>query len=161
MDPDPKERLNLMSAYHCHQIKFGFDILTGNNRTHDQVVRDCNLHPYCEYDTSRARCIDKPEHPELNAKYQEPCAKLDQYRCVDNPKCYYDTKTSECKRDATKLSNEELQELMDQTVLHLGIKSNGGKRKRRDNHKRSKRNKISKISKRNKRSKRSIKHSYK
>jgi hypothetical protein len=70
MDPDPKERLNLMSAYHCHQIKFGFDILTGNNRTHDQVVRDCNLHPYCEYDTSRARCIDKPEHPELNAKYQ-------------------------------------------------------------------------------------------
>lgn len=66
--------------------------------------------------------------------------------------------TSECKRDATKLSEEELQELMDQTVLHLGIKSNGGKRKRRDNHKRSKRNKISKISKRNKRS---IKHSYK
>ena len=65
----------------------------------------------------------------------------------------YDTKTSECKRDATTLTNAEVQDLMDNTVRNLGIKLDGGKRKRRDTYKRSKRSKGSKGSKRNKRSK--------
>jgi hypothetical protein len=105
MDQDLLDRLEL-TKYTCNSIKIGFDVWSGKNRTHEQVIRDCNLHPHCEYDTPRQRCIDKPEQPELNAKYQEPCATLDKFTCDQNQKCYYDTKISECKRDATKLSNE-------------------------------------------------------
>jgi hypothetical protein len=159
-DPDLKERLDL-TKYNCNSIKIGFDVFTGKNRTHEQVIRECNLHPYCEYDTSRQRCRDIHRYPDVDAKYQEPCATLDKFKCEQNQKCYYDTKNSECKRDATKLSNEEVQKLMDDTVWNLGIKSDGGKIKRRDTYKRSKRNKRSKRSKRSKRNKRSIKHSYK
>jgi hypothetical protein len=154
------ERLD-MSQYTCNSIKIGFDVFTGKNRTHAQVIRECNLHPNCEYDTPRQRCIVIPQYPDADAIYQEPCTKLNQFQCKQNPKCYYDTKISECKRDATTLSDEEVQDLMDETVRNLGIKLDGGKRKRRDTYKRSKRNKRSKRSKRSKRNKRSIKHSYK
>ena len=129
--------------------------MSGKNRTHEQVIRDCNLHPECEYDTPRQRCIVIPQYPDADAIYQKPCATLDKFKCEQNPKCYYDTKISECKRDATKLSNEEVQELMDETVRNLGIKSDGGKIKRRDTHKRSKRSKRNKRSKRSKRNNRS------
>ena len=148
-DKDLKKRLDLIK-YHCDTIKIGFDVFTGKNRTHEQVMHECNLHPYCEYDTSRQRCSDIHRYPDVDAKYQEPCARLSQHDCIQNTKCYYNTKTSECKRDATKLSNEEVQELMNDTVRNLGINLDGGKIKRRDNHKRSKRSKRSKSSKRSK-----------
>ena len=153
MDQDLLDRLAL-TDYTCSSIKIGFDVWSGKTRTHEQVIRECNLHPNCEYDTPRQRCIVIPQYPDADAIYQEPCNKLNKFQCDQNQKCYYDTKISECKRDATKLSNEEVQELMDETVRNLGIKSDGGKIKRRDTHKRSKRSKRSKRNKRSKRSKR-------
>lgn len=140
MDQDLIDRLAL-TDYTCNSIKIGFDVWSRKNRTHEQVIRDCNLHPNCEYDTPRQRCIVIPQYPDADAIYQEPCTKLNQFQCEKNQKCYYDTKISECKRDATKLSNEEVQELMDDTVRNLRIKLDGGKIKRRDTHKRSKRSK--------------------
>jgi hypothetical protein len=61
------------------------------------------------------------EHPERDAEYQKPCAMLSKDDCDKHPQCYYNVKDVQCKRDATKLSNDEIQEMMNQTLRGLGF----------------------------------------
>ena len=119
-DIELSNRLNLMYSS-CNDIKMGIDMkMRRNRKTYEEVEKDCNLHPYCEYDASRLKCIDKIEYPELDAEYQKPCSSIfNRYQCEANPKCYY--MNEKCKRDETKLSNEEVQEIMYRSVRNLGF----------------------------------------
>ena len=82
--------------------------------------------------------LSSENDPEAEAMYQKPCVGLKWTACSDNRKCYWDPKTRSCKRDATSVGPEELQSMMDATVLRLGIKpatdddaANAGGRRRR------------------------------
>jgi hypothetical protein len=120
-DIQVENRLKLMYSS-CNDIKMGFDNTRRERKTYEEVEKDCNLHPYCEYDASRLKCINKIEYPELDAEYQKPCSSIfNRYQCEANPKCYY--VNEKCKRDATKLSSEEMQEIMNRSVRNLGFTS--------------------------------------
>jgi len=120
-DIQVENRLKLMYSS-CNDIKMGFDNTRRERKTYEEVEKDCNLHPYCEYDASRLKCINKIEYPELDAEYQKPCSSIfNKYQCEANPKCYY--VNEKCKRDATKLSSEEMQEIMNRSVRNLGFTS--------------------------------------
>ena len=109
-DDTLKERLYLTINHTCNQL----------NQLEDEDTRrkKCNLHARCSFDEKKKLCTFRMDDYPVNAEYQKPCTELSKSECFKESKCYYDG--FQCKRDATKLTSEEFQEIMNQTLRSLG-----------------------------------------